>query len=305
MGQVMVARSVGPGGVGRTVALKRILPELCADKDLVHQFLDEARVGLRLSHPNLVSVYDFGEVGGAYYLAMELVRGVDLGRVLDSAVGALPLPLAAAVMVQSLAGLEAAHSLRAEDGGALNLVHRDLSPSNLMVGFDGHVKVLDFGVAKMRLQRTVTLPGVVKGKALYMSPEQAVGDPVDARSDIFAMGLVLYEALTRVQPFWRETEEATMQAIVSEDFKRHPLIPDTIWPVIQMALSKDREQRYASAAEMAEAIRWAVIPAETAELGRLMAVHFPEKLRELRGWDVTEKVGDVARAKTRVGKAVS
>jgi serine/threonine-protein kinase len=144
----------------------------------------------------------------------------------------------------------------------------------------------------------------VKGKALYMSPEQAVGDPVDARSDLFAMGLVLYEALTRVQPFWRDTEEQTMQAIVSEDFQRHPLIPDTIWPVIQKALSKDREQRYASAAEMSEAIRWAVIPAEAAELGRLMAVHFPEKLRELRTWDVTEKVGDVARAKTRVGKAI-
>lgn len=306
MGQVMVARSVGPGGVGRVVALKRILPELCADPDLVQQFLDEARIGLRLSHPNLVSVYDFGEVAGAYYLAMELVRGVDLGRVLDSPIGALPLPLASTVMVQSLAGLHAAHTLRAEDGGALNLVHRDLSPSNLMVGFDGRMKVLDFGVAKMRLQRTVTLPGVVKGKALYMSPEQAVGDPVDARSDLFAMGLVLYEALTRVQPFWREKEDETMQAIVSDEAPRHPLIPEQVWRVIERALRKDRTQRFASAVEMSEALARAVPPEGEAELGRAVAVHFPDWLRELRGWDVTEpgSAAGVAKAKTRVSRAI-
>lgn len=165
-----------------------------------------------------------------------------------------------------------------------------------MVGFDGRVKVLDFGVAKMRLQRTVTLPGVVKGKALYMSPEQALGHAVDARSDVFAAGLVLYEALTGVAPFWREKQDETMQAIVSEEVSRHPLIPDAIWPVIERALQKHREHRFGSAREMAEAILRATVPANEHELGRLVAAHFPEHLRALRHWEMSEAQGSITRA---------
>ena len=284
MGQVMAARSVGPSGISRLVALKRVLPDLCADEEVVRQFLDEARVGLMLEHPNLVRFFDVGEVGGAYYLAMELVRGIDLAGLIERT-GPLEPSYAVAVMIQALHGLDAAHKLRDEDGTLLNLVHRDLSPSNLMIGFDGRVKVLDFGVAKVKRQRSVTLPGMVKGKAFYMSPEQAVGDPLDARSDLFAMGLVLYEALTGLQAFWREKDLDAMEAILSEELPPHPAVPGPLWEVIGTSLQKKREDRYPSAAEMARALEHAWPVASDNQLSRFVTLHFSERLRDLKKID--------------------
>jgi serine/threonine protein kinase len=281
MGQVMAARSVGPSGISRLVALKRVLPDLCADEEVMRQFLDEARVGLMLEHPNLVRFFDVGEVAGAYYLAMELVRGVDLAGLIER-VGPVEPSYAVAVTIQALHGLDAAHRLRDEDGTHLNLVHRDLSPSNLMIGFDGRVKVLDFGVAKVKRQRSVTLPGMVKGKAFYMSPEQAVGDPLDARSDLFAMGLVLYEALTGLQAFWREKDLDAMEAILNEDLSPHPAIPGPIWDVIGRSLEKKRENRYQNAAEMGRALESAWPVASDTQLSRFVTLHFPERLRALK-----------------------
>jgi serine/threonine-protein kinase len=277
MAQVLVARTRGPEGLGKLVALKRILPHLASEPDIVRQFLDEARIGLRLSHPNLVSFYDFGESQGAYFLVMELVRGVDLDRLLKTV--KLQPAVAVAVVVQALHGLHAAHTLRGEDGAPLQLVHRDLSPHNLMVGFDGRVKVLDFGVAKARAQRTVTLPGIVKGKPLYMSPEQARGQRLDARSDLFAMGLILFEALTGGRAFDRGDEVASMHAICEDSLSRPQSISLTLWEAMEMALSKSPQGRYASALQMAEALVDACPPARDGELGRLVTNHFPERLR--------------------------
>jgi eukaryotic-like serine/threonine-protein kinase len=285
MAQVLVARARGPEGLGRLVALKRILPHLSTDPVIVQQFLDEARIGLRLSHPNLVTVYDIGEAQGAYYIAMELVRGVDLDRLLKALRAPVSPPVAVAVVAQGLQGLHAAHTLRGEDGAPLHLVHRDMSPHNLMVGFDGRVKVLDFGVAKARAQRTVTLPGIVKGKPLYMSPEQARGERLDARSDLFAMGLVLYEAMTGKRAFDKGEEMASMYAICDEDLRRPDRIPKPLWDVMQVALAKSAEDRFRNAQEMAERLVEAVPPAKDAELARLVSMNFQDRLRELARLD--------------------
>lgn len=293
MAQVLVARARGPEGLGRLVALKRMLPHLTAEPAMVEQFLDEARIALRLSHPNLVTVHDFGEAHGTYYIAMELVRGADLHRLLR-ANGPLPPPLAVAVVVQGLQGLHAAHTARGEDGRPLQLVHRDLSPHNLMVGFDGRVKVLDFGVAKARAQRTVTLPGIVKGKPLYMSPEQARGQRLDARSDLFSMGLLLYEALAGTRAFDKGSEMASMEAICFEPVTRNERIPAPLWKVLETALAKAPGARFRDAEEMAEALAAACAPAREAELGRLVSERFPEKLRDFQRMERTQAAGPQA-----------
>ena len=286
MAQVMVARTVGPEGLGRLVALKRILPHLAAEPEMVQQFIDEARIGLRLDHPNLVTVYDFGEVGGAYFIAMELVRGIDLDHVIYSGAGPLSPALAVCAVAQALAGLHAAHELLAEDGSVLGLVHRDLSPHNLMVAFDGRVKLLDFGVAKARQQRTVTLPGIVKGKPLYMSPEQACGQNLDPRSDLFSMASILYEALTGIRPFEREDDVATMEAIVNDPVSRHPAIPPALWEVLGYAFRKRPGERYRTALAFRDAIMGACAPASERDLGALVTTTFPERLRDYTQWDL-------------------
>ncbi|QAT88430.1 putative serine/threonine protein kinase [Corallococcus coralloides] len=280
MAQVLIARTHGPEGLGRLVALKRILPHLTAQPEMVQQFLDEARIGLRLSHPNLVHVYDFGEAQGAYYMAMELVNGIDLDRLLRANKGPLEPAVVSAIVSQALLGLHAAHALKGEDGAPMELVHRDLSPHNVMVGFDGQVKVLDFGVAKVRAQRTVTLPGIVKGKPLYMSPEQALGQKLDARSDLFAMGLVLYQALTGRRAFEREDELDTMKAICQEKLTKPPELPTPLWNVLSVALSKAPEARFDNAHAMADRLVAACPPARDTALAALAGRLFPERLRD-------------------------
>ncbi len=303
MAQVLVARARGPEGLGRLVALKRILPHLATDPIIVQQFLDEARIGLRLSHPNLVTVFDIGEAQGAYYIAMELVRGVDLDRLLKVMKAPLPPAMAVAVVTQGLLGLHAAHTLRGEDGAPLLLVHRDMSPHNLMLGFDGRVKVLDFGVAKARAQRTVTLPGIVKGKPLYMSPEQARGERLDARSDLFALGLILYEAITGKRAFDKGDELASMYAICDEELRRPERIPKPLWDVMAVALAKSPTERFRNAQEMSERLAEVVPPAKDSELARLVAAHFPDRLRELNRLDRSSDEKSKAE-KTRVRPAV-
>lgn len=285
MAQVLVARTRGPEGLGRLVALKRILPQLASDPGMVSQFLDEARIGLRLSHPNLITFHDFGEAQGAYFLVMELVRGVDFDRLL--AITRPPPAVVVAIVVQALQGLHAAHQARGEDGRPMYLVHRDLSPHNLMVGFDGRVKVLDFGVAKVRAQRTVTLPGIVKGKTLYMSPEQARGQDLDARSDLFAMGLILFEALTGTRAFERDTEVDSMKAICQVPLSRPEGMSLGLWDVLDKALAKKPEQRFSHALQMSEALLRVCPPSRETDVGQLMATHFPERLH---GFERLERV---------------
>ncbi len=286
MAQVMVARTVGPAGVSRLVALKRILPHLAKEETMVEQFLDEARLGLKLSHSNLVTFFDFGQAaGGNYFIAMELLRGVDFDHLIYAPPGKVTPAIASAVLLPALEGLQAAHELKAEDGHPLGLVHRDLSPHNLMVGFDGRVKVLDFGVAKVRTARTVTLPGIVKGKPLYMSPEQATAERVDRRSDLFAAGLILYEAVIGARAFDKGNDTLTMMSIVNDVLPRPPGMPGPVWEVVNKALAKRPEDRYRTALEFARDLRERVPPASEAELGRLVTERFPRQLDEYAKWE--------------------
>ncbi len=189
------------------------------------------------------------------------------------------------MLSQALRVLHAAHELRGEDGQPLHLVHRDLSPHNLMVGFDGRVKVLDFGVAKARNQKTITLPGIVKGKPLYMSPEQAVADRIDRRSDLFSMGLILYEALVGARAFQRENDVRTMEAIVREELPRPARIEPPLWEVMQRALAKKPEHRFRTAHDMAEALAGVVPVLSDEQLGRFMRERFPARQREYEKWE--------------------
>jgi len=298
MAQVMVARTLGPEGVGRLVALKRILPHLCSDPVMIEQFLDEARIGMRLSHPNLVTVHDFGQTGASYFIAMELVRGVDLFDLMERN-GPLEPSTAVGILVQALAGLHAAHEARAEDGSSLDVVHRDLSPSNVMIGFDGRVKVMDFGVAKARTRTTITQPGMVKGKPLYMAPEQAVADPIDRRADLFAMGLILFEALTGQHPFRREDDVRTMEAIVGEPLPHLNAVPSILHPVVERALAKDPRDRFQTAAELGIALERTVVARRPEALGRQLATGFPERLRTVTEWERPVSSRDVSEEHTR------
>jgi eukaryotic-like serine/threonine-protein kinase len=286
MAQVMVARTIGPMGVSRLVALKRILPHLAKEESMVEQFLDEAKLGLKLSHPNLVTFFDFGQAaGGNYFMAMELLRGVDFDHLIYAPPGKLAPNVASAVLLQALDGLQAAHELKGQDGNSLGLVHRDLSPHNLMVGFDGRVKVLDFGVAKVRNARTVTLPGIVKGKPLYMSPEQATAERVDRRSDVFAMGLILYESVAGHRAFDKGNDTLTMMSIVNEPLPRPEGMDPVCWELISKAISKRPEDRFRTATEFAATLRERIRPVTDADLGRMVTQRFPRQLEEYQKWE--------------------
>ncbi|MGI5864792.1 MAG: serine/threonine-protein kinase [Myxococcales bacterium] len=285
MAQVFVARQTGPDGVSRLVALKRILPYLLEEPEIVEQFLDEARISLRLAHTNLAVVYDFGRTPGGYYLAMELVKGPSLSAMLTRT-KALEPRIAGAILVQTLRGLHAAHELRGDDGRPLDLVHRDLSPQNVMIGFDGTVKVLDFGIALTRDKRSQTVAGIIKGKPLYMSPEQAMGEPIDRRSDLFSAGLILYEALTGERLFKREDADATLDAIIEEPVGRHPRISRKVWKVLSRALEKDRKQRYSNALEFARELEGTMEPVSAEELGKTVRERFADAYRAVQAWTV-------------------
>ena len=296
MAQVMVARTVNPGGVSRLVALKRILPRLADDEVIVNQFLDEAKLGMRLNHSNLITFYDFGSAAGSFYMAMELIKGVDLDHVIYWKHGPMPPELVSALLCQALEGLHSAHELKADDGAPLGLVHRDLSPHNVMCGFDGRVKVLDFGVAKMRDQRTVTLPGIVKGKPLYMSPEQATAERIDRRSDIFSMGLILFEALLARRAFDQKDDTRTMEAIVNDVLPRPAGLPTPLWEVIERALEKEPEKRFRNALEMAQALREAAPPMKEHEVANLLSQRFPRRVTEVQTWEKASSIASKVEA---------
>jgi serine/threonine-protein kinase len=181
----------------------------------------------------------------------------------------------------------------------MGLVHRDLSPHNLMCGFDGRVKVLDFGVAKMRDKRTVTLPGIVKGKPLYMSPEQATAERIDRRSDLFSMGLILYEALTATRAFDMKDDTKTMEAIVNDELHRPTAIDRAMWEVVAKALAKEPERRYRTALEMAHALREVAPPMREHEVGALLSSRFPRRVAEADTWEKSSSTLARAEAKQR------
>ncbi len=263
MAELYVGRLHGVGGFARLVAIKRILPHLAEDKLFAEMFLNEGRIAARLAHTNICQVHELGEADGDLFLAMEYLDGVPWSELVKK----LPrdtqtLRLAAGVIAQACDGLHYAHELRDLDGNATPVVHRDVSPQNLFVTTDGTCKVLDFGIAKMLKDGPRTRTGVLKGKLPYMSPEQIQGEEIDARSDVFALGVVLWESLTGKALFDRETDFLIWKAITEAPI---PLLapfgfPASIDAVIGAALARDKSLRFRSARALGEALRNAVDP---------------------------------------------
>ncbi|MBL8954969.1 MAG: serine/threonine protein kinase [Myxococcaceae bacterium] len=265
MGETFRAELVADAGVVKPVVIKKMLPYLTAEAGLVEAFIQEARLSATLTHSNLAQVFDFGEVDGEYFIAMEYVDGRSLeavlGRAKELGWPRLPFQLSVFIVTELLKGLSYAQTRSGADGRPLNLVHRDISPDNVLLGFEGEVKLVDFGVAKTTMAgRAETEPGLVKGKFRYLSPEQAVAKPLDARSDLFTVGVMLYQLVTGEAPFSGQ-QHTVMQAIVSGDYVTPRVrcgdVPEPIAEVIERAMQPSREQRFGSAQEMLEPLaRW-------------------------------------------------
>ncbi len=262
MAEAWLAQSKGAAGVVKPVVLKKVLPELAVQNELVESFIAEARISATLSHGNIAQVFEFGEVDGEYYLAMEWVNGKSLAHAMSRAQKKgywhLPIPVAAYIAAESLKGLHHAHTRRGADGQPLHLVHRDATPDNILLSFEGEVKVADFGIAKARLAgRKQTQVGVVKGKFLYFSPEQARGREVDARTDVYAIGATLYQMLTGRLAFEGPYMDV-MPKLVAGQYtpvrELNPEVPEELEAIVDRAMAKDVAERYRSAQQMLEAL---------------------------------------------------
>lgn len=257
MAEVFLAVRPGLEGFEKTLAIKRIRPHLSNEDAFLKMFLFEAKLAAQLTHPNIVQIFDLGRINDSYFIAMEYVSGRDMSRVIPKAerVG-IPFPLEYALFIAAsvLDGLSYAHAKADELGGPLHIVHRDITPENIMVGWNGNVKILDFGIAKASSQTDQTRAGEIKGKLSYMSPEQGMGKVLDARSDLFTLGVVLYEWVTGYKLFTGENEMAILKSII--DGRIYPPsyfredVPEPVEHILMKALAKDREERYQAAAEM-------------------------------------------------------
>ena len=288
MAQIYLARQSGLGSFERHVVLKTILRERASDQRFVTMFLDEAKLAATLNHHNVAQVFEVDQADGAYFMAMEYVHGENVRAVLETTIRrgwTVPLELAVAIISGAAAGLHHAHERRGKHGQPLNIVHRDVSPANIMVGFDGSVKVLDFGIAKAEERATKTVGGTIKGKYGYMSPEQCRGKPLDRRSDIFALGIVLYELTTLRRAFKGKDDFETMKRIVSSDVVLPsvavPGYPRELEAILLTALANDPAARFQTAAELIEALdAFAVrekLTASNTAIGRFMIQLFGNK----------------------------
>ncbi|WP_241758954.1 serine/threonine-protein kinase [Pyxidicoccus parkwayensis] len=262
MGEIFLARQVGVSGFERPVILKNLLPDLLEQEGSLEMFLDEARVAGRLNHPNVVSVFEVGEWQGTFYIAMEYIEGENLGRLARAASrGGTPLPPAVCVEIirDAALGLDHAHHATDAQGVPLELVHRDISPQNIMVRLDGVTKVVDFGVAKASNRSTRTRTGILKGKLRYMSPEQVRNTSLDGRSDQYALGVVLWELLTHRPLVESENPAEAMRRIALTPVPRPsslvPEVPPSLEAIVMRMLAKAREQRFARCADVARALQ--------------------------------------------------
>lgn len=256
MAEVFLGVHRGPEGFQKAVVIKRVLPAYSGNPSFVQMFVDEARIAARLEHPNIVRTYEFGEVNGQYFTAMEYLPGEDLAKALDKLAFSqqqMPLHLATGIVANVCAGLHFAHQLTDTSGRPLNLIHRDINPANVIVTYTGEVKIIDFGVAKTNTSETQT--GTIKGKVAYMSPEQLLGRGVDQRSDLFSLGVVLWELLTGRPLFLRDNEAATLYAIMNEPLRApsryRPDVPRELDEIVMRALARTPADRYDSAEELA------------------------------------------------------
>jgi serine/threonine-protein kinase len=261
MAEIYRAQMVSMKGFEKPVAIKKILPMLTKNRRFVTMFLDEARLCMGLTHPNIVPVFDVGCSGGSYFLVMEYVDGITLKRLFQKnaeQARMLPLPIAAYIMAEVLKGLAYAHEAADAQGEDLGIIHRDVSPPNILLSNKGDIRLTDFGLAKAATQLLVTDPGIVKGKFAYLSPEAANGQKVDARADVFSAGIVLWEILTSRRLFVGRTDVATVERVrackVPGVGQINGQIDSEFETIVARALKKDPNERFASAREFGEAI---------------------------------------------------
>ncbi|MGB5694622.1 MAG: serine/threonine-protein kinase [Polyangiales bacterium] len=261
MAEVFLGEATSVQGFKKRVAIKRVLPHLASHTNFIGMFLDEARLGAQLSHANIVSVFDIGKSDNSYFIVMEFVDGANLKKIMETLrLKREPFPLKDAIYIamEACRGLSYAHELVDEDGHPVDLVHRDVSPPNILISRRGEVKVTDFGLAKARTQLERTDPGVVKGKFSYLSPEVATGRDVDERADIFALGVCLWEMLGGRRLFLGETDYETVQAVTAAEAPSlvgdHPEVDPEFDAIVQRALARKPEERFQTARELGDAL---------------------------------------------------
>jgi serine/threonine-protein kinase len=260
MATVFLANLSGVGGFRRFVAIKRLHPHLAREQEFVEMFLDEARLAAGIHHPHVVPILEVGASERGYYLVMEYIEGDTLARLLARAATSgnrLPANIGTRIVMEMLSGLHAAHELRDEQGNPTELVHRDVSPQNILVGIDGTTRITDFGVARAASRLSATRAGQLKGKIAYMAPEQAMGDPaVDRRADVFSAGIVLWEVLAARRLFKAENEAATLGRVISEpipDIREvNPQVDPDVAAIVMTALQRDRDARYPTCQDFAD-----------------------------------------------------
>jgi TonB family protein len=265
MAELYKARMRGVEGFQKTVAIKRILPHLTDNAEFVEMFIDEGKLAAQLTHPNIAHIYDLGKIGSDYYIAMEFVEGKDLRSTLNLArKKGTPLPMGLALLIAArlASALDYAHRKRDFDGRELGLVHRDVSPQNILLTSEGDIKLVDFGIAKAVSKASQTQMGALKGKLQYMSPEQAWGRPVDGRSDIFSLGAVLFEMLTDQRLFSGDSEISVLEAVREGKIRAprevNPAVPPEVDAIVMRALRVEPEDRYATAGELQQRLEAAL-----------------------------------------------
>ncbi len=315
MAEIWLARQTGLKGFERIVVIKRIIESLSADESFVEMFLDEARIVVQLTHPNIVQVLDLGEFGGAYYIAMEYLAGEHLASLVRaSAKAGAPLRLTTAVklVVLALEGLSHAHTRVGVDGHPLNVVHRDVSPQNIVVTWDGQVKLLDFGIARATNRATQTQGNQLKGKYAYMAPEQANGEvELDARADLFGMGIVLWELVTFRRFHGSDDAVHIIKSLIADApaptaTSKNARVPESLSNIVAKALAKDRDARFPDAAsfkhELEAWLRDNGGGPSTAELAAMMQGLFRERIDERRR--LIEKAAKGLATTTQVSEAL-
>lgn len=290
MAELFLAKQTGLKGFEKVLAIKKILPHLTQDPEFVSMFVNEGKLAALLTHQHIVQIFDLGHVEGAYYLAMEYVMGKDLRSVAARArerTGRVPIDHALGIVSQVASGLDYAHRKKDLNGRELSIVHRDVSPQNILVSYEGEVKLVDFGIAKAAGIGQETKTGILKGKLAYMSPEQAMGRPIDRRSDVFALGIVLYELLTGRRLFKGDSDLSTLEQVrtaqVEPPRRIDADIPEALEAVVMQALAKEPDRRFQTAADFQAALERVIAESgrgfSTLHLSQFMVSLFAEDQR--------------------------
>ncbi len=293
MAEIWLAKQTGVEGFEKLVVIKKILPHFTHDKEFVTMFLDEARIAAKLNHSNIVQIYDLGKEQNTYYIAMEYISGDDIKGILQTSIKQghfLPLQLSVNIISQAAAGLYYAHTLTDMYGTSMNIVHRDISPQNILVTYTGSAKIVDFGIAKAATQSQETRAGTLKGKFAYMSPEQALGKKLDGRSDLFALAIVLYEITLGKRLFKSDSELKTLRMITEEPIKApidvNPKYPKKLNDILMKALEKDRDNRYEDCrgfhVALEDFLREYPKPSSNVDLSKWMKKTFEDRIEKVK-----------------------